>query len=120
MEYKKGKLNTQADALSRLATDGETMIDIDDDVPCFMTTEDQTHPVWIRDIVDDEYGELLAAEPLLTPEILTVITPEELIREQHFDPFCSQLRSRLNGGRFCHLRPMITVTSFEKSSRLLR
>ena len=27
-----------------------------------------------------------------------MITPEELIREQHFDPFCSQMRSRLNGG----------------------
>ena len=41
VEYKKGKLNTQADALSRLATNGETTIDIDDDIPCFMTAEDR-------------------------------------------------------------------------------
>ena len=120
VEYKKGKLNTQADALSRLATDGETTDDIDVDIPCLMTVADQAHPLWIRDVIDDEYDELLAAEPLPTPEVLTVITPEELIREQHFDPFCSQMRSRLNGGRRCQLRPMITVTSFEKSSRLLR
>ena len=98
VEYKKCKLNTQADALSRQATDGGTTNDIAEDIPCFMTTEDQAHPSWIRDIVDDEYDEPLAAESLPTPEILTSITPEELIREQHFDPFCSQMRSRLNGG----------------------
>ena len=44
VEYKKSKLNTQADALSRLATDGETTDDIDDDIPCFMNTEDQANP----------------------------------------------------------------------------
>ena len=57
VEYKKSKLNTQADALSRLATDGERTNDIDDDISCFMTTKDETNPLWIRDIVDDGYEE---------------------------------------------------------------
>ena len=47
-------------------------------------------------------------------------TQTELIRGQHFDPFRSQMRSRLNGGSCCHLELMITVTSFGTSSRLLR
>ena len=34
--YKKGKLNTQADALSRLTTLGETTSDLDEDVTCFL------------------------------------------------------------------------------------
>ena len=36
IKYKKGKANSQADALSRLLTDGETVDAIDDEIPCFM------------------------------------------------------------------------------------
>ncbi|CDF40870.1 unnamed protein product [Chondrus crispus] len=36
IKYKKGKANSQADALSRLRTAGETVDEIDDAIPCFM------------------------------------------------------------------------------------
>ncbi|CDF38512.1 unnamed protein product [Chondrus crispus] len=36
IKYKKGKANSQADALSRLRTAGETVDEIDDEIPCFI------------------------------------------------------------------------------------
>ena len=36
VRYKKGKLNTQADALSRLLTLGETMEELDEYLPWFV------------------------------------------------------------------------------------
>ena len=36
VKYKRGVLNTQADALSRLPTNGETSVEIDDEIPCYM------------------------------------------------------------------------------------
>ncbi len=35
VRYKKGKANSQADALSRLATLGETVVPVDEEIPCF-------------------------------------------------------------------------------------
>ena len=40
IQYKRGVQNTQADALSRLATLGETTSDIDDEITCFMVEGD--------------------------------------------------------------------------------
>ncbi|CDF38384.1 unnamed protein product [Chondrus crispus] len=37
IKYKRGKANSQADALSRLRTAGETVHEIDDEIPCFMS-----------------------------------------------------------------------------------
>ena len=37
VKYKKGLLNTQADALSRLTTTAETILDDEDDIPAFMS-----------------------------------------------------------------------------------
>ena len=39
VEYKKGKANTQADALSRLRTNGETSHIEDDEIPCYLLTD---------------------------------------------------------------------------------
>ena len=39
--YKKGKINTQADALSRLPTSGDTTSAIDDEIPCFKLEEEE-------------------------------------------------------------------------------
>lgn len=36
IKYKKGKSNSQADALSRLTTTGEAADAIDDEIPCFL------------------------------------------------------------------------------------
>ena len=36
VKYKKGNLNTQADALSRLPTSGETTVSVDGEIPCFL------------------------------------------------------------------------------------
>ncbi|CDF40678.1 unnamed protein product [Chondrus crispus] len=36
IKYKKGKVNTKADALSRLLTKGETSNDVDEEIPCSM------------------------------------------------------------------------------------
>ena len=40
VKYKKGKLNTHADALSRLQTSGGTTIQVDEEIPCFSVQED--------------------------------------------------------------------------------
>ncbi|CDF34164.1 unnamed protein product [Chondrus crispus] len=69
IKYKKGKANSQADALSRLRTAGETVEEIDDEIPCFM------------------------AEPA------EAVTPEELIREQAVDPFCNRIKEEMDAGK---------------------
>ncbi len=40
VRYQKGKANSQADALSRLATLGETVLPVDEEIPCFTTDAD--------------------------------------------------------------------------------
>ena len=39
--YKRGYINTQADALSRLPTAGETTVDVDDEIPCFAILDEE-------------------------------------------------------------------------------
>ena len=101
VRYKKGKLNTQADALSRLQSLGETTEELDQDLPCFV----------IEDIyeseesnVDDEFFHLdhdnilATMDPTSDSELLEPISVEELLTEQQKDHFCTNLRSHLNGG----------------------
>ena len=52
--YKKGKLNTQADALSRLTTLRETTSDLDEDIPCFLI--DGGYDEWYEvDFIEEEF-----------------------------------------------------------------
>lgn len=42
VRYKKVKANTQADAFSRLETSGGTVVEIEEDIPCFLCEESRT------------------------------------------------------------------------------
>ena len=126
--YKKGKINTQADALSRLPTSGDTTSEIDDEIPCFkLEEEEEEDPVAVaapfcsydgryhidddeHDFMDEspEWDEIVASQRN-TDEPVNVITPEELLRAQANDSFCLSIRSSLNGGRTCRLSMIIAA-----------
>ncbi|CDF35613.1 unnamed protein product [Chondrus crispus] len=67
IKYKKGKANSQADALSRLQTAGETVDEIDDEILCFMaepaegTVEDEDNSDALDDILAFKGGPPLIA-----------------------------------------------------------
>ncbi|CAN8068650.1 unnamed protein product [Agarophyton chilense] len=94
--YKKGTLNTQADALSRLGTSVETEPIDDLEIPCFAVGEADGSAKIKSDDVCDDIPDAEPSEPLTGSFV--PITPEKMIREQQMDPFCTQIRSRLNGG----------------------
>ena len=102
VQYKRGLCNTQADALPRLATLGETKSDIDDEIPCFMIEgDDIVHNDEIDFISADyaEFDEMLVTENAEPPaDLLTPVVVEELLQAQAADSFCQEVRSRLNGG----------------------
>lgn len=54
VRYKKGEANTQADVLSKLHTDGETVPDDNEDIPTFSIDEDND--------ADDKFVDLLHEE----------------------------------------------------------
>ena len=114
IQYKKGVKNTQADALSRLLTNSETVFDADADVvPVYLADaitnassalEDETHPDR-NDEVDflaedwAEHDAMLVSEP--ANAATTSVTPikwGELLTEQLSDEFCSRIRGRVNAG----------------------
>ena len=116
IKYKKGTKNTQADALSRLPTDSETVFDPDADVvpvylaeatenlPSELDTEKALQPD-VDDEVDflveywAEYDALLASESANTaPTPVTPITWGALLTEQLSDEFCSRICGRVNAG----------------------
>ena len=92
IQYKRGVQNTQADALSRLATLGETTSDLDDEIPCFMVEEDSIVYNDDMDFISNEYAEfdeMLITENAEPPaDLLTPISVEELLRAQAEDTFC--------------------------------
>ena len=102
VKYKKGRLNTQADALSRLRTDGETTTEIDTDIPCFLLTDSSDGKEDSLDFLDLSYAEedelLAVSAPTRDEQILTPVTREEFARHQLNDPFCVGIRSRINAG----------------------
>ncbi|CAN8062290.1 unnamed protein product [Agarophyton chilense] len=93
--YKECTLNTQADELSRLGTSAETEPIEDLEITCFTVGEADGSAAMTS---DDVYDDILDAEPSepLTGSFVPN-NPEEMIREQQIDPFCTQIRSRLNG-----------------------
>ena len=109
IEYKKGKKNTIADAISRLPTDGETTVDPDLEIPTLLI-EDldcdyQTicNKYTIEDILDDfdEYDEVTAQSSEATIFSLennnnfTALSEEEILREQYADKNINNLRLKL-------------------------
>ena len=99
--YKKGKLDTQAEALSRLTTHGETTSDLDEDIPCFSIDREYDEGYEV-DFIEEEFAyddALLTTETGMSdPDLLAAITLEELVLAQESDAFCKVIRSRLNGG----------------------
>ena len=97
--HKKGLMNTQADALSRLSTLGETELELGEDLPCFFaddysSKEDEDAKM---DYVHSDA--LLALEfEELEPTLLVPITLEELVRSQASETFCQIVRLGINVG----------------------
>ena len=109
VKYKKGKANTQADALSRLNTSAETILsDDNDDIPVFLLDlvnielEENRDPdsVDFLDVQYAEQDELYAAmDDAASPEVhFEPITREELLQAQLRDEFCASIRRKLNEG----------------------
>ncbi|CDF38075.1 unnamed protein product [Chondrus crispus] len=68
IKYKKGKANSQADALSRLRTAGETVDEIDNEIPCF-TAEPAEGTVEDEESIDAA-DDILALEGGTAPDRL--------------------------------------------------
>ena len=103
VEYKTGKKNTLADALSRLPTAGETNVAPDLDVPvCTLCVNHCTHePGDGDDLLDDEHDlDHYAASHVSTvePAALSAITHDELVAEQATDAYCRFLRRKIHNG----------------------
>ena len=92
IKYKKGKANSQADAMSRLLTEGETVDAIDNGIPCFMA-----EPADAKENEEEDFERLediFALERGPASDRLDHyqdVSPEELIREQAVDPFLSRM-----------------------------
>ena len=114
--YKKGNLNTQADALSRLTTLIETTSDLDEDIPCFLIDGEYDEGYEVP-FIEEEFAYdnalLITETDMPDPDLLAAITLEELVLAQASDPFCKVIRSHLNGGRNCLSPSMITVFSHD-------
>ena len=100
LKYKKGKANSQAEALSRLLTKEETVDEIDDEIPCFMA-----EPADATEIEEEVFGrveDILALEGWPASDRLDhfqAVAPEELIHEQAVDPFCSRIKEETDAGK---------------------
>lgn len=103
VEYKKGVLNTKSDALSRLRI--FTPADLVDNMNIPFLTVGEIHGAAVSfvDDIKDDFLAIESAEPV--PGSYLQNTLEKMSREQHVDPFCTQLRARLNGGSELHFAP---------------
>ena len=103
VKYKKGKANTQADALSRLHTSAETKPhDDNDDIPVFMNELDKNESIdqIDTDFIDLQYAKVdseLACN-MEENEQFDPIKREEILQEQLHDKFCASIRRTLNEG----------------------
>ena len=98
VRYKKGLLNTQADALSRLSTLVETELELEVDLPCFCADEYSSEDEEDAKMDYIHSAALLALESEeVEPTLLVPITLEELVRSQASDTFCQSICSRLDG-----------------------
>ena len=103
VKYKKGLLNMQADALSRLPTDGVTQVEFDEEIPCYTVDEQIGEADEEEDFIESDYAdgdELLAIHGAVpSVEMMQPITREELIQEQTADHYCQSILSELNRGK---------------------
>ena len=93
--YKKGAKNTIADALSRLATEGDTPSPYpEDDLPGYAREQPEGNPAQTPPAAQHRRpGEILT---LAGSPQLSTISMEEIIKEQAEDAFCSQKRAELD------------------------
>ena len=106
VKYKKGKANAQADALSRLFTDADTIPDDNDDIPAFLLDVVNVELTLNRqndtdDFIDVQYAEvdeILSAtdDPAPPYAAFEPIGVEELLAAQLNDQFCADIRRRIN------------------------
>ena len=99
IKSKKGKANSQADALSRLLTKGETVDEIDDEIPCFMA-----EPADATEDEEEDFGrvdDILALEGGASDRLdhFQAVAPKELICEQAVDPFCIRIKEEMDAGK---------------------
>ena len=86
LEYKKGKKNTIADAISSLPTTGETEVDPDQDVPLLTLAPARLLSATADDVAEDllddvdERGEFTDSICRFQPPLLNSISHEEIIR----------------------------------------
>ena len=84
IQYKKGKLNTHPDGLSRLMTTGGTTAPVEEEIPCFIAdlSEEEDSLLGILDITTEEADDLLINEEMESDQAEQVvpITTEELLR----------------------------------------
>ena len=98
--YKKRKTNSQADALSRLLTEGETVHAIDDEIPCFIkepsdaTGADEKHFFRLDDILALEGGP--ASDRL---DQFQAVAPKEVNGEQAVDPSGNPIKENMDAGK---------------------
>jgi len=102
VRYKKGTKNSVADCLSRLRTLGDTVTEIDDQIPCFHLDEareideiPQEHDDW------EDFDLLLVANDASEEEeaLPQAISYDELVEEQAKDAFCRKIRIQLDEGK---------------------
>eukprot|EP00171_Calliarthron_tuberculosum_P023081 IDg23081t1 len=98
-EYRKGIKNCQGDAMSRLASNSHTTVDIDEEIPAY--SDDLTFEADLAtDWHDDELVPLDAvfATTEQLPEAAEPLLIEEILREQARDEFCERLRALVEVG----------------------
>lgn len=108
IHYKKGYLNTQADALSRLLSSGHTTEHEEVEPPCFLV--DYTSQMTDDEALVDDYAEevsfpfeevhaswldVFAIANANEDALPTPITEEEMLRSQHTDDFCIETLEEL-------------------------
>ena len=125
----KGKINNQADALSRLNTTAKTIVhDGSDDIPDFsldpVQMKDETkNSMDFKKLQYSEQDAILSAYETENDTQFDPIELDEVIHKQLTDPFCVELRRKLNDGGY---RPSRSTTkeffseAVKKESRLLR
>ena len=99
VRYVRGIKNCFADTLSRIPSTVGTTVSIDEEIPCYavMDFDDDTqHQEETYEPTDVETTADCYALDL--PASLVAVTREDFSREQHSDPFCKEVTSRLEKG----------------------
>lgn len=99
IQYKRGKINTQADALSRLRTDVETeYVSDEDEIPVFSAEQDEEHEQVEFMETDFAEADVFTAESGEEPREVIPVTAEEILKGQLDDELCQEARRRINAG----------------------